>query len=172
MKNTRQTRLCRVNSRRVLYAECYTLQSLCRVCLRLCWVSGALGKVEKSGSELCLVSSQWWAALHFNEWRVALHIWVYSWLMASWYLLHTDGTSSLQHPHCSSQLSSLYIHTHKEWHHVGNTEKVHRSYCWYIYSLRKQKKNKSWVFYQDDCGRSGPKCLAPCHAHSKHLQST
>ena len=39
MENTRQTLLCRVNSSRVLYAECDTRQSLCRVFYRLCRVS-------------------------------------------------------------------------------------------------------------------------------------
>ena len=53
MKNTRQTGLCRVNSSRVLFAECYTRQSLCRVFSRLCRVSVALGKQEKSSSGAC-----------------------------------------------------------------------------------------------------------------------
>ena len=35
-----------------------------------------------------------------------------------------------------------YIHTHKEWHHVGHTEKVHRSYCWYIYTTYTAYINK------------------------------
>ena len=50
-KDTRQRRLCRLFFCRVLFAECSTRQSLCRVQIGLCRVPLALGKFTESGSD-------------------------------------------------------------------------------------------------------------------------
>jgi hypothetical protein len=48
------------------------------------------------------------------------------------------------------------------------------SYCYYIKKLLIiNKKNVDvYICHPESCGRSDPKCLAPFHLHSKHLQST
>jgi hypothetical protein len=50
-KDTRQRRLCRRIFCRVLFAECSTRQSLCRVQIGLCRVPLALSKASESGSD-------------------------------------------------------------------------------------------------------------------------
>jgi len=50
IKDTRQSRLCRLKFRRVIFAECRTRQIFCRVQNGLCRVPRALGKEGKSGS--------------------------------------------------------------------------------------------------------------------------
>ena len=49
-KDTRQRRLCRLIFYRVVFAECNTRQSLCRVQIGLCRVPLALGKATDSRS--------------------------------------------------------------------------------------------------------------------------
>ena len=55
-KDTRQRRLCRLFFCRVLFAECSTRQSLCRVQIGLCRVPLALGKFTESGSDMTFIS--------------------------------------------------------------------------------------------------------------------
>ena len=51
IKNTRQSWLCRHFFWRVLFAECYTRRTICRVFYVFCRVFRALGKLKESGSE-------------------------------------------------------------------------------------------------------------------------
>ena len=56
IKNTRQIVVCQHCRCRVLFAECYTRQSLCRVFFGLCRVPVAHGKLTVSGSGRCTVA--------------------------------------------------------------------------------------------------------------------
>jgi len=51
-KDTRQRGICRHRLCRVIFAEGYTRQRLCRVYMGICRVSQALGKEPESGSDI------------------------------------------------------------------------------------------------------------------------
>ena len=58
IENTRQRDVCRHCRCNVLFAECYTRQSLCRVFFGLCRVPVAHGKVTVFGSEAMYLEMQ------------------------------------------------------------------------------------------------------------------
>ena len=77
INGTRQSWLCRYCLWRVLFAECYTRRTICRVFSVFCRVFRALGKLKESGSvyrplraPLAVTSSMGWTRDHLGHVRI------------------------------------------------------------------------------------------------------
>ena len=79
IKNTRQSWLCSHFFWRVLFVECYTRRTICRVFYAFCRVFRALGKLKESGSALDSKYSKHKDILYFKMEEVALVSTYYDW---------------------------------------------------------------------------------------------